>query len=167
MNKSVILLLACGLFCPAVGHAQSPADIARQHRDKEGSKDPSTSPKVITNDDLSPSASEKHTSDVKKSNDRDLSKAHRETAAFAKNAEQTKAAILAQETRIAELQTEIAKMRASIHYVETDVPANQNQLQKQQAANRMQEKLDNEVKKLNEMKEAARRAGFGSEVYEP
>lgn len=167
MNRSPLLLLICVLFCPALGHAQSPADAAHQQLDKEAATNPATTPKVITNDDLSAGASDQQAAYPKKSNDRDLRRAHQDTAAFAKNAEKTKAAILAQKTRIAELQTQIAKMRASIRYVETDVPANQNQLQKQQAADRMQEKLDNEVKKLNEMKEAARRAGFGSVVYEP
>ena len=90
-----------------------------------------------------------------------------ETAAFARKAEKAKTAILAQKARIKSMQTQIAKMRASIRYVETGVPLNQNQMQKQQAADRMQEQLDGEVKKLEAMQEAARRAGFGTVVYDP
>jgi len=165
MNKRILLLLICA-SC-TIGHAQSLADTARQERDKEAAKESATTPKVITNDDLGSSTPAQHTTGPKNSNNKDLNKADQETAAFAKNAEKTKAAILAQETRIADLKTQIAKLRASIRYVETGVPLNQNQLQKQQAADGMQQKLDNEVKKLDAMKEAARRAGFGSVVYQP
>ena len=123
-------------------------------------------PKVITNDDLAPQTSDPIAPHAK-TPDTKSPKPGQDEAAFAKKAEQTKTAILAQKSRIKGLQTQIEKTRASIHYVEVGVPYNQNQLQKQQAADRMQEQVDEEIKRLAVMQEAARRAGFGSVVYDP
>ncbi len=166
MRKHVTAVLIALVFCVVSGHGQSVADAARQERKKEPSKDSAASPKVITNDDLTGSAPPQTAPRAKTSSNKD-SKADQETAAFSRNAENTKAAILAQETRIKGMQTQIDTMRASIRYVETGVPLNQNMQQKQQAADRMQEQLNLEVKHLQAMQEAARKAGFGSTVYDP
>ena len=156
-------LISAALTC----HGQSLADAARQAREKEAAKDPTAATKVITNDDLDPTSVSTKPAQAAKKSAPTSSKAAQDEAAFERNAEKTKAAILAQETKIKGLQAEIEKMRASIRYIETGVPANQNQLQKQQAADRMQERLDDENKKLAAMQEAARHAGYGNVVYEP
>src|SRR5438477_7947259 len=156
MRKHILL---CTLFCAAICYGQSLADTARQEREKEATKDSAPAPKVITNDDLDSGPVNQALQHNKKTQT-NAAKMDQETAAFARKAEKAKTAILAQKARIKSMQTQIAKMRASIRYVETGVPLNQNQMQKQQAADRMQEQLDGEVKKLEAMQEAARRAGF-------
>jgi len=142
---------------------QSLGDAARSQRQKQG--DNSTSqPKVITNDDLDTQSSDSSHNKTKEKKD---PKPGQKEEAFEKNAEHTKAAILAQKTRITNLQAQIDKLRASIRYIEVGVPYNENQLKKQQAADRMQEQLGQENQKLAAMQEAARKAGFGSVVYDP
>ncbi len=166
MRKHLSAVLITVVFCAISGYGQSLADAARQERQKDTAKDSAVAPKVITNDDLTTSAPN-HTIPRTKTDPYRASKADQEAARFDRNAEKAKAAILAQETRIKSLQTQIDKMRASIRYVETGVPLNQVQMQKQQTADHMQEQLNLEVKHLEAMQEAARRAGFGSVVYNP
>jgi hypothetical protein len=166
MAKRMSEILIVALFCVAACFGQSVADAARQERQKDAAKDSATTPKIITNDELTSALPQQSTPAARKSNSKE-SNPERDKAAFAKNAERTKAAILAQKTKITAMQAEIEKARASIHYVEVGVPANPNQLQKQKAADRMQEQLNEETQKLTEMQEAARRAGFGSVVYKP
>src|SRR5437868_4361734 len=60
----------------------------------------------------------------------------------------------------------------SVHFVEANryyngVQYNQYQLKKQQEAQRMKKQLDGEKKTLGNMQESARKAGFGSAVYDP
>jgi hypothetical protein len=166
MRKHLSTILIAVIFGASFSYAQSVADAAQQERKKEAAKDPAVAPKVVTNDDLTETAPNQIASRVKTSSNQ-VTKADRETAAFDRNAQKTEAAILTQETRIKNLQIQIDKMRASIRYVETGVPLNQHQLQKQQTADRMQEQLNLEVKRLEAMQEAARRLGFGSVVYNP
>ena len=166
MRKHLSAVLIAMFFCVVSGYGQSLADAARQERQKDVAKDSATAPKVITNDDLTTSTASQTIPRSKTAPNR-ASKADQEAAKFDRNAEKAKAAILAQETRIKSLQAQIDKMRASVRYVETGVPLNQVQLQKQQTADHMQEQLNLEVKHLEAMQEAARRAGFGSVVYNP
>jgi hypothetical protein len=166
MRKHLSVVLIAVFFCAISGYGQSLADTARQERQKDPAKDSAAAPKIITNDDLTTSASSQTIPRTKTAPNK-AAKADQEAARFDRNAEKAKAAILAQETRIKSLQTQIDKMRASIRYVETGVPLNQVQQQKQQTADHMQEQLNLEVKHLEAMQEAARRAGFGSVVYNP
>ena len=165
MEIRKIAALFGGLILLSVSvHGQSLGDAARSQRQKQG--DNSTSqPKVITNDDLGTQSSD--SSRNKTNKDKKDPKPGQKEEAFEKNAERTKASILAQKTRITKLQAEITKLRASIRYIEVGVPYNENQLKKQQAADRMQEQLGQENQKLAAMQEAARKAGFGSVVYDP
>ena len=166
MRKHLPTVLIAVIFCIVSGYGQSVADAARQERQKETAEDPAASPKVITDDDLTGTTPNQTTPRARAASKKD-SKADQQAVKFDHDAEKTKAAILAQEIRIKSLQTQIDKTRASIRYVETGVPLNQAQMQKQQTADRMQEQLNLEVKHLEAMQEAARRAGFGSVVYEP
>jgi hypothetical protein len=47
------------------------------------------------------------------------------------------------------------------------VQYNEYQLKKQQEAQRMQKQLETEKKSLGNAQESARKAGFGSAVYDP
>jgi hypothetical protein len=164
MRRASVIVLVWILVCAAMGQAQSAGDTPSQGPKKDNAKSPTTRSKVITNDDLTPSP-DPATPKSKTSNPEP--KPGPDTAAFSRNADRTREAILAEKTKIKDMQVQIEKLRATIHYVETGVPANSNQLQKQQAADRMQEQMELETKKLSGMQEAARHAGFGSVVYDP
>ena len=74
--------------------------------------------------------------------------------------------------RIAALQSQVEKLNDSVHFVEANryyngVQYNQYQLKKQQEAQRLQKQLDTEKKALGDAQESARKAGFGSAVYDP
>ena len=163
IRKITALLVGLSLS-GASSLGQSLGDVARVQRQKQGDSSTNQPAKVITNDDLGTQSTDPSHAKTKDKKD---SKPDQKEEAFEKNAERTKAAILAQKTKITSLQAQIDKLRASIHYVEVGVPYNEYQLKKQQAADRMQEQLGQENQKLAAMQEAARKAGFGSVVYDP
>jgi len=66
----------------------------------------------------------------------------------------------------------VDKLNGSVHFVEANrytngVQYNQYQLKKQQEAQRLQKQLDGEKKQLADAQESARKAGFGTAVYDP
>jgi predicted RNase H-like nuclease (RuvC/YqgF family) len=94
------------------------------------------------------------------------------SGAVTRSGEQWKAAIQAQKDAIAAMQSQVDKLNASVHFVEANrytngVQYNQYQLEKQKQVQQMQKQLDTQKKKLEDMQEAARKAGFGSSVYDP
>jgi hypothetical protein len=162
---------------PSLG--QSLGDVARQQKQKQQAKDAHPAAKVITNEDL-PSHSESDSSPAnkdKEKSDSSPNKAdeHLPSPGSPSNpaaAEQWKAAIQAQKNAIQSLQSEIDKLNDSSHFVEANrysngVEYNQYQLRKKQEAERLQKQLEAEKKKLEDMQESARKAGFGSAVYDP
>jgi predicted RNase H-like nuclease (RuvC/YqgF family) len=162
--RKFIALVAGLVFLGGPLFGQSLGDVGRAQRQKQGDASTSQPAKVITNDDLGTSSSDSSHTRTKEKKD---PKPEQKEEKFEKDAEHTKAAILAQKIKITNLQAEIEKLRASIRYIETGVPSNENQLKKQQAADHMQEQLRQENQRLAAMQEAARRAGFGSVVYDP
>jgi hypothetical protein len=149
-------------------YGQSLGDVARQQRQKQAT---ATHParKVVTNEEIpeSPDAS----SD---SSEGDRSRKSASPAASTggkKTAEQWKSDIQAQKARIAAMQSQVDQLNESVHFVEANryyngVQYNQYQLKKQQEALRMQKQLDGEKKTLENMQEGARKAGFGTSVYD-
>jgi len=152
------------------GSSQSLGDVARQQRQKQQAKDAHSAHKVVTNEEIpeSPDASGS-------SSDNDSPRESSSPAALnggSRTAEQWKSGILAQKARIAAMQGQLEKLNDSVHFVEANryyngVQYNQYQLKKQQEAQRMQKQLDGEKKTLGNMQESARKAGFGSAVYDP
>jgi hypothetical protein len=159
------------VFCFGVNsYGQSLGDVARQQRQKQQAKDPNAAPKVVTNDEIpeSPDASSNSSDDTEASPESSAPT----SAAGKKSAEQWKAEIQARKARIAAIQNQVDKLNASDHFVEANrysngVQFNQYQLKKQQEAQRLQKQLDGEKKQLEEAQESARKAGFGTAVYEP
>jgi hypothetical protein len=158
----VLLVLLAG-----TSYGQSLGDVARQQRQKQQAKETPAAHKVVTNEDIpeSPEAS---------SNDDPSAESSAPTASSAgkKSAEQWKAEIRARKARVAALQSQVDKLSDSVHFVEANryyngVQYNQYQLKRQQEAQRMQKQLYGEKKALGDAQEAARRAGFGSVVYDP
>ena len=86
-------------------------------------------------------------------------------------AKQWKAKIVAQERTIASLQNQIDRVNASIRFTRTScytcAQHNEMQIEKLASVQRMQEQLDQQKERLQDMQESARKAGLGSSVYEP
>ena len=86
--------------------------------------------------------------------------------------DQLKAAIQRQKSAVADLKSHIDKLQDSIHFVEANayrngVEYNRAQAEKQQEVQRLQGQLDEQRKNLEQMQETARKAGFGSSVWDP
>jgi len=91
---------------------------------------------------------------------------------YKKPAEQWKAEIQGQKNAIVSMQRQMNDLNASVHFVEANryrngVQYNQRQIQKQEEVQRMQQQLDQQKKRLDEMQEGARRDGYGNAVYDP
>jgi hypothetical protein len=87
-------------------------------------------------------------------------------------AEQWKSQIQNQKSAIASLQREIASLNESVHYaggncVANCVQWNERQKEKQDRVAVMQQQLEEQQKRLEDMQESARKQGFGSSVYDP
>jgi hypothetical protein len=162
----VLLFLLTG-----ASYGQSLGDVARDQRQKQQVKDPKAPAKVITNDEIpeSPDASANSSDDTDGAPESSPPAA---SSAGKKTAEQWKAEIAVRKARIAALKTHVDKLNDSVHFVEANryyngVQYNQYQLKKQQEAQRLQKQLDTEKKALGDAQESARKAGFGSAVYDP
>lgn len=160
-RKSMLCLAV--LFLVGIGYGQSLGDVAREQRAKQ---QPKAAPKVITNEDI-PESPEADSDSGKQPDSVGKPSSPR------RSAQQWKAEIQAQERAITNLQNQIQRTTASIHY--TNSPArtvngaryNEHQEQKQEQVQRMQEQLDREKRKLDDLQEAARKDGYGNAVYEP
>jgi hypothetical protein len=87
-------------------------------------------------------------------------------------AEQWKSQIQNQKAAIASLQGEIASLNESVHYaggncVANCVQWNERQKEKQDRVAVMQQQLEEQQKRLEDLQESARKQGFGSSVYDP
>jgi predicted RNase H-like nuclease (RuvC/YqgF family) len=171
-------LLAVTITAYGQSSSDSPSlgDLARKQRQKQQqSKEAAKPKKIVTNEDIpehpdtssdwpassSPSASEG---------------AHDESSppagAVLQAGDQLKATILRQKTAVADLKSQIDKVQDSIHFVEANayrngVEYNKLQAQKQQEVQRLQSQLEEQKKNLEQMQETARKAGFGSAIWDP
>jgi uncharacterized protein (DUF342 family) len=165
--KAVFLVTSLLMFGLAMSYAQSLGDVAREQRQKKQNQNPQNAPKVITNEDLPAHATEDpqvaapdHHADVP---------SH---PLGSKSAEQWKAEIADQRNTVEQLQSQIDKLNASIHFAPGNcvyhcAEYNESQLKKQDQVAAMQKQLEEEKKKLGDLQEAARQEGFGNSVYEP
>jgi len=159
-------------FMLASGHAQSLGDVAREQREKLAT-DASAPAKTITNEDIQETGGPESTPSVRVRRHRvthpvePVTPASNDTRAAA----QWKAKIVAQERRIASLQNQIDRVNASIRFTRTScytcAQHNEMQVEKLASVQRMQQQLDQQKEKLQDMQESARKAGLGSSVYEP
>jgi hypothetical protein len=157
------------LLCNAALYAQTLGDVARQQREKQAQK-PAAPHKVITDEDM-PS----HPAEEEASNEKGPAAGNSAGAPAINsqsNGERLKALFSAQKQKIRNFEQQLNDLRASVHYVEANrysngVQYNQYQLRKQQEADRAQRQLDEAKKIYADMQEKARKAGFGSSVYDP
>jgi hypothetical protein len=170
MRSWTKICILSGLILAVIsGYAQSLPEVARQQRLRQQARDIQASKKVVTNDDI-PSRPETVRDSEATLNEED--EAPVVSAKSKKTAEQWKQQILAQENVVSSLERDVTRLGASVHFVEVNrysngVQYNQYQARKQEEVIRLQKQLDAEKKKLADMQESARRAGFGSAVYEP
>jgi len=147
--------------------AQSLGDVARQQRQKQQAKKDQPAPKVISNEDLP-----EHTPDASDAEATGQGNEPEPRPAASKSPEHWKAQIEAQKQSIAALHSRMERLNSSIHFVEANryyngVRYNERQEQKQEQVQRMQDQLDQQKKRLDDMQEAARKDGFGNAVYDP
>lgn len=132
---------------------------------------------VITEDELSSHVAAKSSAtskDAAKDSAKDRSKdsaPDQSTGDREAQAEQWKEQIQAQKDSIAQLQRQITEVSGSIHFVggncvENCEQWNQNQQRKQDQVESMKAELQAEQQHLEEMQDAARKQGFGSNVYD-
>jgi len=181
--RVIVFLCALVLVLAGVSEGQSSdnqslADLAPLQRQKQRGKDAQASPKkVVTNEDLpehpeaSPDSSG-NTNSFHADGSHDASSAAPPAGDVMKTGEQWKAAIQQQKNAVADLKSHIDKLQDSIHFVEANhyrngVEYNKVQAEKQKEAQRLQGRLDEAQKNLEQMQESARKAGFGSSVWDP
>ena len=165
------VVVGLGAFATGSLFAQSLGDVARQQKQNSAQTNP-TPKKVITEDDLPTQGTiSTGSSDSKATDASKEEKQGDSTADKMKSADEFKAAIQAQKQNVDLLQKQVEEMKASVHFVEANrysngVEHNERQIQKQKEADRMQKQLDEEKSRLQDLQEQARKAGFGSAVYE-
>lgn len=153
--------------------APSLGDLVRKQKQKQQQeKDKGVKPKKIVTDEDMPEHPEESstgaTSDDIPHADADVTPA----SAVAHTGEQWKGAISQQKNAIADLKARIEKVQSSIHFVEANayrngVQYNKAQAHKQEEVERAQSQLAEMQKNLEKMQEDARRAGYGSAVWDP
>lgn len=165
------------LFLFATSYGQSLGDVARENREKKAEL-ASTAPKVITNADL-PKNQDAADDEAQPSQDSPVSATrpavHRTTAKKppdSRAAEQWRRQILAQKRTVANLERRLTVLKASIPFVDASANArgevlNRRQALQQQREARIREQLEEQRSRLEEMQEAARRAGMHTAVYDP
>lgn len=162
----IVAALACFTALAFAQDQPSLGDVARKQR-LEHQKDAHSPKKVITNDQIPSSPAADDESDSRESSPENTPALKRD-----ETAQHWKQVIQREKAAIAENEKRLDRFKASIHFVEANrysngVQYNQEQLRRQQEAERAQKQLEEEKRKLAEMQEAARREGFGSAVYDP
>jgi hypothetical protein len=156
----------------SLSYGQSLGDVARQQREqeqakKEQAKKDQPAPKVITNEDLPEHSIEDSDSETVPPSREPVP--HHTSS---KSPGQWRAQIAAQKQSIATLQSQMERLNSSIRFARNGsayyaAQYNEHQINKQEQVQRMQEQLDQQRKRLDDMQEAARKDGFGNAVYDP
>ncbi len=169
-----IALSAFVLVLGALVYGQSLGDVARENREKKATN-PSAPAKVITNTDLGIDPDGNATAEEAASSPKSAAtsrKAAEQRAAEERAAEQWKQKILAQKRTVASLQARVDALRPSIEFVDPNAYSNgyvYNRFQARQLERLkiMEAQLTEQQQKLDDMQDAARRAGMHTAVYDP
>jgi hypothetical protein len=163
---------------------QSLGDIARQYREKLAAEEAAgTGPRMYTNQDIPPAQQvgtpEPNSETRQQPRDLAMNRAFDDPSVEQRStehlAEQRAAVewrnrIQAQESRLADLQSRIDRLSTMIHSGSTaqyDGPYTRSQARAQERLDQMQQLLDWQKRRLEQMQDAARHAGMHSAVYEP
>jgi hypothetical protein len=172
-----VLILAWSFRCSGqISDTPSLGDVARKQRDKQHNvkNPPAKAKKVVTEEDI-PSHSDGSALDdesVSLHGPNSEKPASPSTNDILKTGEQWKSSIAQQKAAVADLKNRLDKLNASIRFVSASaytngVEYNKMQMRRQQEAQRMQGDLDVQKKNLEQAQETARRAGYGSAVWDP
>jgi len=171
-----IFAFVIGMSLTAFGQ-QSLGDIARQYREKlQADESAGNGPKMYTNQDIPPAGQVGTPEPVNQSRSYSASRAydtHNVDRQFAdqRAAREWHRDIVMQENRVAGMQMRVDQLNAMIHSpygsAQYDGPQTRNQARAQQRVEQMQQVLDQQKMKLEEMQDAARHAGMHTQVYDP
>jgi hypothetical protein len=150
-------------------------DLARTQRVKrqQGKNSPAKPKKVVTDEDLPAHTASDSREDVPSPDGpHEEMSSPRSASNVLQNGDQTKTAITQQKALIADLKNRIDKLNSSIHFVQANayrngVEYNKYQAQKQQEVERLEGQLSEQQRNLEQMQETARKAGYGSAVWDP
>jgi hypothetical protein len=177
MQRVFLRIFAIALLMNSAAYGQSLGDIARENREKQNARNASAAqPNVITNANLpkDPDANQEPAeaqSGTNASPNVVDNRPARQRLAEQRAADQWKRQILAQEDKMANLQARIDQLNASIRSaggsVQYEAPYNRYQARQLRRVAQIQLQLDEQKMKLDQMQEAARRAGMHTAVYDP
>jgi hypothetical protein len=172
-------LLAMVLLSAGVLFAQeaSLGDVGRQQRSKQKAKLARTAAKLVTDDDMPKRSDAPMESDKAKEDEKDERAPNRDSresspAPNSQSAEYWKAQILMQKRSVSAQQEQVNQFRESIHFVEANryvngAQYNEQQRRRQIQLDQMEKQLEQQKKRLADMQDSARKAGFGNSVYDP
>ena len=175
--------MTIALLMSSAVYGQSLGDVAREIREKKTEGASTAQPNVITNTDLlkDPDANQEPPEQQARTDVAASSKAADHRSAERRSAEQRlaeqraadhwKVQILAQKNKMAGLQGRIDQLNAAIQSAngsaQYEGPANRYQARQLQRVAQIQQQLDEQKMKLDQMQEAARRAGMHTAMYDP
>lgn len=161
---------------------QSLGEVARKNQQKKAAQtSPAPAPKVITNSDLprdpdgyTTATANPHAS-PSPANAAASRKAAAQSAAQQRAAAQWRQQILSQENKVANLQGRVDRLRAQIHLVNPNanysssegIAYNPGQARQLVRLQEMQDQLNQQRQRLEQMQEGARHAGMHTTVYDP
>lgn len=164
MRKTLLQTLLLSILLVGAAYSQSLGDVARQEREKRD--DPSQpAPKVFTNEDL---PTDGGISSIGNGTPAPVSARPMGSG----SAERWKFEIAQQKRVVQDLQDRIARLNSSIRFATgyscyRCAQYNERQLQKEENVQTMQQQLEEQKRRLEQMQEEARKQGFGNAVYEP
>lgn len=182
-----IFTLVFFLNLAAYAQQQEPlGDIARQYRDKLAAEEAAgTAPKMYTNQDIPPAqqvgtpepSNESRPGARPWAASRGVDEGANEQRGTERSVADQRAAvewrnrIQAQEARLADLEARIDQLNARIHYqggtAQYEGPYTRTQARAMERLDQMQQLLNWQKQRLEQMQEAARHAGMHTAVYEP
>ena len=170
-SLAMVLLSAGVLFAQET----SLGDLGRQQRSKQKAKSGRSAARVITDDDMPKRPDAPVQSENAKEDEKDEGAPNRDSRSRAPNsqsAEYWKAQILIQKRSVSAQQEQVNQFRESIHFVEANryvngAQYNEQQRRRQIQLDQMEKQLEHQKKRLADMQESARKAGFGNSVYDP
>ena len=179
LRRSCIFLAIAVMLTGLFAYSQSLGDIARETREQKAAKESTAPPKVITNKDLeadpdndSTPAPAQQRPQSSPANAAASRKAAQQRAVEQRAADQWRQKVLTQRYAIAKLQAKIDWLKASIQSVNSNGPYEplvytRYQARQLERLKETQLELDQQRHALEDMQEAARKAGMHTPVYDP
>jgi len=182
---AVTVFLASASLGQSSCNPPSLGDLARKQReskqkDAKDAKDapakakdaPAKAKKVVTDEDMPEHAPDSDEAVAGQDGPHDEASVPKSADDVVRTGDQWKAAIAQRKAALADLKNRMDKLNGSIHFVEANayrngVEYNKKQEQKQQDVERMQAQYDDQRRDLEQMQENARKAGYGSAVWDP